>query len=314
MIQVSIPGKIHLIGEHSAVYGKPAILASINLYLHARISKSKVKRISGIVQYDNAIKNLQETLEKTILKKFSPNLPNPPNIPNYKLEISSEIPLGSGLGTSASLSATFTICLLKFLKIKHTTDDVFEIALEGEKIFHGNPSGGDLAAVLQKGIILFKKDPDQKVNITPLKFKVPDNLKNLVLIDSGKPAETTAEMVFAVSLRSASRQSRNLDFKKILDHQEDLAKQMLQVLKNGDQKEFTEIIKKAEGNLEKLGVVGKTAKIIIRKIEGLGGAAKITGAGGVKKGSGIVLAYHDNPGKLVEFAKSNKLSYYQVQI
>lgn len=311
MIRVSIPGKIHLIGEHSAVYGKSAILSSINLYLHAEISKSKTKEILGLVQYDNAIKKLQVKIEKMILKKFSPNFPHDPKIPNYKIEFHAKIPLGSGLGSSASLSAAFTICLLRFLNINYTLDEVFEIALEGEKIFHGNPSGGDLAAVLNKGLIYFKKDEDQKVYITPLKFKVPGKIRNLVLIDSGKPAETTAEMVDLV--RGFGGQA-SIKLKKIFESQGELAEKMIKVLKKGDHKEFINIIKKAEKNLEKLGVVGKIAQAMIRKIEGLGGAAKITGAGGIKKGSGMILAFHDSPNKLVKFAKLNKLSYYRVQI
>lgn len=307
MIKVSIPGKIHLIGEHSVVYSKPAILASINLYIRAKISKSKSKQILGLVQYDDALQKMQNAIEKKIQEKFKLK-----EILGYKIEIDkSGIPVGSGLGTSASLSAAFTICLLKFLKLEYKNDDVFEIALEGEKIFHGNPSGGDLAAVLNKGLIYFKKDKDQKVKITPLKSKVSENVKNLFLIDSGKPIETTAEMVAMVSSKYKVASSK---LEKIFESQEKLTKDMLQVLKSGDQKGFFEIIKKAEENLEKLGVVGKTAKAIIRKIEDLGGAAKISGAGGVKGGSGMILAIHKDPNILIKFAKKRKLEYYSIKI
>jgi mevalonate kinase len=76
MIRISIPGKIHLIGEHSVVYGRPAILASINLYLHAGISKSSSKKISGIVQYDSAIKKMQDSIEKKIQEKVHEEITN----------------------------------------------------------------------------------------------------------------------------------------------------------------------------------------------------------------------------------------------
>jgi mevalonate kinase len=45
MIKVSAPGKIHLLGEHSVVYGKPAILAAINLKVHVTISKKHSKTV-----------------------------------------------------------------------------------------------------------------------------------------------------------------------------------------------------------------------------------------------------------------------------
>ncbi len=75
-----------------------------------------------------------------------------------------------------------------------------------------------------------------------------------------------------------------------------------------------QVIGKAERNLEKLAVVGKTAKSLIGKIESLKGVAKITGAGGIKKGSGMILAYHKDLNKLIKFAKDNDLKYYPVEI
>ncbi len=300
MIQVSIPGKIHLIGEHSAVYGKGAILASINLFLHAKIYKSAEKEIIGLIQYDDAIKNMQSAIEKKIREKFSIK-----KIPNYKIEIDkSGISVGSGLGTSAALSAAFTKCLLEFLKINYSKEDIFEIALEGEKVFHGNPSGGDLAAVLNNGLTYFKKSSDSSKTIILLSSKKD---LNFLLIDSGKPVETTSEMVSQVSL-----QAKNLE--KVFNSQEDLTNQLIKVLEKGDNNKFISILKAAENNLEKMGVVGKTAKSIIRQIEKLNGAAKITGAGGIKKGSGMILAFHEDLNKLIRFAKENNLKYYSVEI
>lgn len=306
MIQVSAPGKIHLIGEHSAVYGKPAILAAINLRFHAKISKSSKKEILGIVQYDNAIKDFQTQLEKLIIQKFAVK-----KIPNYKIEFKNELPLGSGLGSSAAFCAIFTAALLKFLKIKVDLKTLNDLTFEGEKIFQGNPSGGDNTTVIYGGLIWFRKETDDIKLHYQITF--PSTLKNFLLIDSGKPIESTAEMVRITSLRGAKRRS-NPSFQVILNNQENLTKQLAQALKENNQNLFIETITSAEKNLEKLGVVGKTAKSIIRKIEDLHGSAKITGAGGIKKGSGMILAFHKDLNKLIKFAKENNLKYYSVQI
>lgn len=305
MIQVSIPGKIHLIGEHSVVYGKTAILATINLKLSAKIEASKRREIIGVVQYDDAIKKMQRAIEKKISERFKID------IPVYKTEIDkTKIPIGSGLGTSASLSAAFAICLLKYLNINYNERDIYDIAFEGEKVFHGNPSGGDLAAVLQSGIILFRKGKTGN-KIKPLDFKVPEKIAKLVLISSGKPVEATAEMVQLVR-DNYIKSPREVT--GIFQSQGALATRMVKVLKKGDPEKFIKVIKKAERNLEKLGVVGKKAKGIIRKIEKLGGCAKITGAGGIKEGSGMILAFHKDPKVLIQFAKQNKLDYHSVSI
>lgn len=306
MINVSAPGKIHLIGEHSVVYGKTAILASINLYLHAKISKSPTKQILGLPLFDDAISNMQKAIEKKIIEKF-----NLKEIPGYKIEIDkSEIPVGSGLGTSASLSVCFTVCLLKLLDLEHTKDDIFEIAFAGETVFHGNPSGGDLAAVLETGIILFRKSND-KFKVKNLNFEIPKNLNKFLLINSGKPEETTSDMVKFVSQKQNTVDG---ELTKFLQSQGALSTRLVKILKKGEEDKFIQLIKKSEKNLEKLGVVSEYAKKIVVDIEHLGGCAKISGAGGIKKGSGMILAYHKDLNTLIKFAKDNELKYYPVEI
>jgi diphosphomevalonate decarboxylase len=298
MYKVKVPGKIHLIGEHSVLYGKRAILSPINLTLSATIKASARKEILGINKYDNAIAKMQSLIERKISEIHGIQ-----KIPPYKIGISTNIPIGSGLGTSASLSLAFTLCLLKFLKIKYGKEEVFKIALEGEKVFHGNPSGGDLAAVLSNRTILFKKNLDS-LETVPLNIRKP---LSFTLIDTGKPEETTAEMVELV-------RKRKLSLQKIFDNQDSLAVKFIGALESNNSEEILKIISSTEKNLEKMGVVGLNAKKIIRQIRKLGGAAKITGAGGIKKGSGMILAYHKNPNELRKFAQENDLRYYPVKI
>ena len=81
---------------------------------------------------------------------------------------------------------------------------------------------------------------------------------------------------------------------KILDHQEKLVHDLLPALEKAEHEKIIEIIKNGEENLEKLGVVSDYAKKIIRSIEESGGAAKICGAGGTTKATGIILSYHLN--------------------
>ena len=61
-------------------------------------------------------------------------------------------------------------------------------------------------------------------------------------------------------------------------------------------------------------MVGDKAKAIIREIESLSGSAKVCGAGGVKKGSGILLCYHQKPEILLNFSQRNKIPSYRLKL
>ena len=277
MIKVSAPGKIHLLGEHSVVYGKPAILTAINLRVTVTIGKK-----------DNSFPLLRQGVEKVIKKKLNRK------IPDYSIE--TELPIGSGLGFSAAGSAAIIAALLTYFKVKWDKNLVNELTFEAEKAFHGNPSGGDNTTVINGGLLLFQKDrPPTYSN---------SKVKSFILINSGKPTETTKEMIEVAKPKVHS----------ILEDQEFLTKQLVLALKNGNEKLLIEIIKKGQKNLEKIGVVGKIAKKIIRDIEKLGGAAKITGAGGVKKGSGMLVCYHKDPKKILNFAKQNNLEAFSIKL
>lgn len=292
MIKVSAPAKIHLIGEYSAVLGKPAILFPINLSLTVSIQKTKTKTKK---------EPFQKAIEFEIVKRFNIK------IPNYSLKIASNIPTGSGLGSSAALCASLTQALLKMQNIKTSQDEIFQIAQEGEKVFHGFPSGSDLLAVLTKKTLWYRKENPDLILFKPLDIKLSSNFK-LFLIHSGTPKETTKQMVEYVLKNVPDKK-----LQKFCQSQEELTKEMFDALKNNNLDEFARIIKQAHKNLATLGVISKGALEIIRKVESIDGAAKISGAGGIEEGSGIIIAYHKNPKKLKNLASKNGWNIIPIQ-
>lgn len=293
MIKVSAPGKIHLLGEHAVVYGKPALLTTVDLRITVTV-------IPSTSEGSHPLKKIIEPIIKNYFKLKK--------IPPYKLELSSQIPIGAGLGSSAAVSAAYIGALLTFLKIKWDKTLINELTYEAEKVFHGNPSGGDNSTVVYGGLVWFRKETPQLKIIQPLQFTIPSKLaKNFVIINTGKPKESTKDMVEMVGKKYKK-------FQKIFDHQEQLVRELGTVVKEANEKEFIRIIKEGEKNLESIGVVSKFAQEIIRKIEKEGGAAKICGAGASSGPTGVLLCYHQNKKILEKIASENSLNYFSVKL
>lgn len=305
MISVSAPGKIHLLGEHAVVYGKPALLTTVDLRTTVTIAPYHlVAPEKAGIQLENSVRKVIEPIVKKHLKIKS--------IPPYQLEISSQLPIGAGLGSSAAVSATYIAALLSFLKIKWDLNLVNNLTYEAEKVFHGNPSGGDNSTVVFGGLIWFRKEsPDLKI-IHSIPFTIPRKLaKNFILINTGKPEETTKQMVEEVKSKIKNQKSK---FEKIFNDQEQLVKDLLVAIQSGNENQLIQIIRAGEKNLESLGVVSPSVKSIIRTIEKAGGAAKICGAGGKTKATGTLLCYHPKPSVIQNIAKSAKLDYFKTNL
>lgn len=312
-ITVSAPGKIHLLGEHMVVYGKPAILAAIDRRLYVRIKP----RLSGIPQKagnnkkDNIIIHTSENddLVWEAIKVFQKNF-SIEKLPPLEIIITSQIPTGSGLGSSAALAAALIGALMKFIKNIWNPQKINELTYKIEKIAHGNSSGADNTTVVFGGLVWFRREFDFLKSIWSLSmtaYKIPQ----LMIMDSGKPDETTKEMVASVANLYAQNRKK---IEEIFMNQERQTKNLLLALKNDDKEQLTVAIKQGENNLEKIGVVGDFAQKIIREIESLGGAAKICGAGGKKEGSGILLCFHRDLSKLIAITKKYNIAVSQIKL
>ncbi len=318
MITVSAPGKCIIIGEHAVVYGKPAIIAAVGLRTSVSFEKS------GSVTYRDKrwghddtwpLEEVYETTEKILSlwnscadkKDFSELFRNIKSnrYENYKktvigialkrlsikhgiiVDIDSEIPGGSGLGSSSSLSVSLVKGIAAAYDKSPSLEEINEIAYELEKIIHGTPSGGDNSACCFGGLVWFRKS--QPTNeIRSLKEEIPYKLENFILVNTGPPEKTTGELVQQIrNLEETFRQTH-------IDDLERLTLEMLQVLKAKNYTRMKQIINEAQKNLAELTVSTPGIDNLCSSIRELGGAAKLCGAGG----GGIVLCWHEDVNKL----------------
>lgn len=288
-IKVSAPGKIHLLGEHAVVYGKPALLAAINKRVYVEITVRKDNK-KEIIIHENPDKKVIDYVEHAIdvtAKYYKQKLPS-----GFTITITSEITFGSGLGSSAASAVALAGAVTLFLGKPFDKATINEIAFLIEKYNHTNPSGGDNSASCYGGFIWYRKETENLKTVQQIELPLSKNiLKNFYLIDTGKPKETTGEMVLFV--KGFVKKNKKLS-KNIFNHQEELTRNLLVALQDNNEKEIKQIIKKGERNLEKIGVVPFSVKKLIRHIERLGGAAKICGGGGKSKSTGVLLVYQKN--------------------
>jgi len=316
MTIVSVPGKIHLMGEHAVVYGKPALLAAINKRMRIVIQKTgsreqkteiHIKNEKGIVE--NASKELVEFVEYAI-EKVREHVAIT-DMPVFDITIDSDVPFGYHLGSSAALAVGVVAGVM--YELKHIWNPTLfnQIAYEVEKKQHGNPSGGDNTTVTFGGFIWYRKELEFLKSMWELKLSLPKTLNHFFLINTGKPKETTGEMV---ALVNAKFKSQNATYKKQFDMNEEQTKRVVCAMKENNEKELIDAIKIGEKTLEGMGVVSKKAQRIIRILEKSGGAAKILGGGGVKDGVGFLLCYHTDEEQVKKIAEQYAYSCEKISL
>ncbi|MBI2076035.1 MAG: mevalonate kinase [Candidatus Aenigmarchaeota archaeon] len=319
MIKVSAPGKVHLIGEHAAVYGEPAIIAAIGKRCHVQADKADDVRIESRELNTERIYPLSETIAFTKnvqklwdtgfeAKNFSQLFGFMKRDGMYPakaaigkalislgidngvtLKISSDVPIGSGLGSSSSMSVAIVKAIAELYKKNLTLEQINEIAFSIEQFNHGTPSGGDNSACCYGGLIWFQKSNPKNI-IQSLKAEIPYKLENFVLVNVGKPEKTTGELVQHV--RNLPEDFRNPRIKAIGA----ATMAMRDALEQKDFGKMKALINFAQRYLAELGVSTKEIDDVSKAVLSIGGAAKLCGAGG----GGTVLCYHENKNKVIQ--------------
>ena len=319
-VHVKCPGKTHDIGEHSVVYGEPAIIAAISMYSNVFAKNNNQVRLDlknlGIERscsvedaksfassLDDSWKKCKEKKDfkeiEDMIKKDDIGLPKAwigesleqlDVNKGIDLIIDSKIPMGAGLGSSASVSVAIPAAIAGAYGWKLSRDKINKIAYELEKFNHGTPSGGDNSTCCYGGLIWFKKNPDSEPTIEQIRDEIPNKLENFVLIQTrGDGNRSTREMVSRV--RNLSPEYREPRIKTLAS----ATYEMRRVLKEGDFEAMKELMNLAHKNLAELGVSTDEMEFVHKKVKEIGGAIKITGAGGPRS---CMIGYHQQKDRL----------------
>ncbi len=304
MITVSAPGKIHLMGEHAVVYGYPALLTAINLRMKVTIEDALGSTGLTVVSPEDT--TYAKYAVDFLLHALDITDPKPCTI-----RIASEIPAGFHLGSSAATAVCISGAMMYFYKRIWNPIRINELAYEIEKKQHGNPSGGDNTVVTMGGLIWYRKELEFLRSIWQLPFKTPSSLNHFMILNTGKPKESTGDMVSMVKLKM---EHENITIEEQFRRNEIQTRRITTAIKEGNEIELIGSIREGEQTLEAIGVVSGAVVPCIRAIEHAGGAAKILGGGGLRGGVGCLLCYHSDPSILLSISKKYSFPMTSIQL
>jgi mevalonate kinase len=284
-VKASAPGKIILFGEHAVVYNRPALAVPVT-QVHADVEVLDSSRAG--IWINAADIRLQAELTSlptddpiaVMINKFFPHLSASPRLAprmrakagargtGVEINISSTIPVASGLGSGAAVSVALIRALSFYLEHPISDEQVNDLAFEIEKLHHGTPSGIDNTVITYaKPVYFVKGEP-----IGTFKVGKPFTI---VIGDSGIPAPTKESVGDVRNLWS----NEKIIFEKIFNEIAQISTIARRSIENGQPESLGELMDQNHALLQKLTVSSL-------ELDKLVDAARNAGASGAKMSGG----------------------------
>ena len=148
-ITCSAPGKIYLFGEHAVVYGESAICCAVDLRTRVKAEISDTIRISSVLG-DTGIDYDKYPYVSTVIEKMSEIT----GIKGVNLHIESNIPVGSGLGSSAAVTIATIQALNMLFGYGLQLEDIASLGHSIERKIQGAASATDTYVSTMGGVIM----------------------------------------------------------------------------------------------------------------------------------------------------------------
>jgi mevalonate kinase len=236
MTTSSAPGKIILFGEHAVVYGRPALAVPVT-QVHAAVEILDSSRAG--IWIDAPDVNLHAELNTlpsdhpiaAVIHNFlflSRQSPSPlgttapeagrrgggargeGRFPDLQINITSTIPVASGLGSGAAVTVALTRALSMHLDFPMTDEQVNGFAYEIEKLHHGTPSGIDNTVITYAKPVYFIKGQGMEIFNVGVPFTI-------VIGDTGVSAPTKESVGDVRKLWEGDQAKWNSVFDKVGD-------------------------------------------------------------------------------------------------
>lgn len=273
MITCSAPGKVYLFGEHAVVYGESAICCAVELRTKVSVEKSDDMIIESVLGRTGLDHEIHPYVSHAIEK-----MSQLADIQGIRIVIESELPVGSGLGSSAAVTVASIQALNHLYKCGLSLEDIAKTGHEIERMVQGNASPTDTYVSTMGGVVMI-----------PQRKKL-DLINCPIVVGNTHKFSSTKELVSNVSkLRS--------DFPSIIEPiLSNIGRMSIvaeELVAKGDYETIGQLMNVNQGLLDAIGVGSSELSTLVYAARNSGAiSAKITGAGG--GGCMVALARENN--------------------
>lgn len=297
-MKTSAPGKIILFGEHAVVYGRPALAVPVT-QVHADVDIAASSRPGTWIDAPGI--HLRSDLNSlpsdhpiaSVIHNFL-FLSGVSPFPNLNINITSTIPVASGLGSGAAVTVALVRALSSHFNFPMTDEQVNAFAYEIEKLHHGTPSGIDNTVVTYAKPVYFVKGQ-------PIETFTVGRPFTIVIGDTGISAPTRESVGDVRKLWEADKSN----WENIFDQVGEIAKQARNVLESGKHvlseverwKELGGLMNQNHALLQKMTVSSPELDNLVEAARKAGASgAKLSGGG---RGGNMIALVEENQAEAV---------------
>jgi len=263
-------GKVILFNEHFVVYGVPAIVSAIGDRTVAKVTRID----SGFELVDDrpATPGYKEDKAQHQADSFKYMFEAMGlDMEGIRLELGGNLYAASGVGASAASCAAIARALSNEFNLNLSDEDINKVAWEGERGYHGNPSGIDNTAATYGGLLLFKRGDENIID----RMNLPQPVR-IVMGNTGVVANTKA----AVAGVKERKEQDPGKYEELFKQAGELAVRAKEALEKGDWPKVGELMVENHALLQEIQVSNDDLDMLVetaRKEGAIG--AKMTGGG-----------------------------------